>query len=983
MLSAILLVLLSALEITAQESIRISGDRLTGVVLPVEPITAPIRFNATRANTWTVDDTKRLLLTGDVRVSIGDFHFSGQQATVWLNRIPSADGLINQVAVYFEEVLDSSKRAGLGAEGSQLLITGSARGEVVLNVALLDERRPGGEAIVAKGETRLGQYLRRVVAGQLELRRRPQIDGVAPPSSPQLEVGRSPSMAADLAREVLPSTVTLPGASESAAIPLFVPDGTVAFTAQQIDIIEGEAENAILVTGEFVLEYADFRGREQWSRLTLTAQRAVVYVDPFPLTDPAKLAEISSGMSAANVRGVYLEGNVVATDGEYTVRGEQVYYDFRQNRAIVLDAVLRTYSRLVNRPVYARAEEMRQVARTEWTAERATISASEFFTPHLSIGARRITVTERPVEGEVESSETFYVSEGNTLRAGNVPLFWWPQLSGTIDSIPLRRIDLGHSDNNGVEVETTWDLFALLGKRRPSGVDVELQLDAFTARGAGGGLRFEYDFSDSNGLIDLYGLFDNGTDRTSAGRDVEQDNEFRGYALWEQRLDLNPTTQLFAQFSYISDESFMTTWRDDDFEQRREYETSLELRDVGDSTAFTALLKYDLHDFLSNEYLLASRQFTVDRVPEFSYRRFNDEIFNGDVKWSSEYRVSRMRFNFEEHSPSELGIRQQGFGLGPDDRFIDRYRGAGFPREYVGRFDTRHEFSIPSRWGAIETTPFLVGRFTAYDNDFEEFSSDADDLRYYGAAGIRFSTTLQRVNNNVESQVFDLHRIRHIVEPSLALWYAYSNVDQSDLPVFDSDVESIATGAAMRLGVRNTWQTQRGGPGRWRSVDFLTIDTGLVLVSGDSDAEGPVPQFFDYRPELSRMGDHIEATAIWELSDTLAVVGETIYDLEHSRVGRGSIGAELRHSPIFTTYVEMRYIDPSDTELLDIGWYYRMTPKYALSVTPQWDLREDEFRSVRLRVIRSFPDFDFVVSIRYDEIQDETQVSASLGRVNF
>lgn len=967
----------------AQSTIRITGDRLSGIVLPVEPINAPIQLRAMRAHAWNVDDTKRLLLSGDVEIAIGDFRFSGQKAVIWLNRIPSAGGLINQVAVYFDEVTDSSKRAGLGAQGSQLLITGSARGSVSMEVALLEDRRPGGEAIVNRGEQRLADYLRRVVGGQPALRKQPKIDAVPPPRAPELEVGRDPSEAAATVREPLPTTVTLPGETGAQQLPLFIPEGTVSFTAEQVDVIEGEAENAIIVSGSFVLEYTDDRGRDRWSRLTLTAQRAVVYVDPFPLTDPSVLAELGRGMNIENVHGIYLEGNVVATDGDYTVRGERVFYDVDHNRAIVLDAVLRTYSRLINRPVYARAEEMRQIAQNEWTAEKATISASEFFTPHLSIGARKVTVVERPVEGEAGVTETYYVSENNTLRAGELPIFWWPRLSGTIDAVPMRRVDLGYSDNNGLEVQTTWDLYALAGKRRPTGVDATLQLDAFTSRGAGAGLKFEYDFSDSNGVLDLYGLYDDGIDRTSAGRDVEQDNEFRGVALWEQRLELNQTAQLFAQFSYISDETFITTWREDDFEQRREYETSLEYRDVGDASAFTALLKYDLQDFLSNEYLLASRQYTVDRVPDIAYRRFNDELFDGELKWNSEYRVSRMRFNFEEHTPRELGLRNRGFGIELDQRFIDLYRDAGFPREYVGRFDTRHEFSIPSRWGAIETTPFVVGRFTAYDHDFEEFSSDADDMRYYGAVGVRFSTTLQRIDNSVESRLFDLHRIRHIIEPNLALWYAYSNVDQSDLPVYDEAVESIATGAAMRLGVRNTWQTQRGGPGRWRSVDVFTLDTGLILTSGDSDQEGPIPQYFGYRPELSRMGDHIEATAIWELSDTLAIVGETIYDIDESRIGRGSIGAELRHSPIFTTYIEMRYIDPSDTELLDIGWYYRVTPKYALSLTPQWDLREDEFRSVRLRVIRSFPDFDFVVSVRYDEIQDETQLSASLGRVNF
>ena len=65
---------------------------------------------------------------------------------------------------------------------------------------------------------------------------------------------------------------------------------------------------------------------------------------------------------------------------------------------------------------------------------------------------------------------------------------------------------------------------------------------------------------------------------------------------------------------------------------------------------------------------------------------------------------------------------------------------------------------------------------------------------------------------------------------------------------FDPEVESLGTGSVIRAGLRNVWQTQRGGPGRWRSVDVLTLDTGVVYNSNDANRESPTPQFFDYRP---------------------------------------------------------------------------------------------------------------------------------------
>ena len=98
---------------------------------------------------------------------------------------------------------------------------------------------------------------------------------------------------------------------------------------------------------------------------------------------------------------------------------------------------------------------------------------------------------------------------------------------------------------------------------------------------------------------------------------------------------------------------------------------------------------------------------------------------------------------------------------------------------------------------------------------------------------------------------------------------------------------------------------------------------------------------------------------------------------------RGSVGGELRHSPNLTTFAEYRFIDASDNKLLDVGWNYQLTQLYRVAISPQWDFKNDEFRSVRLRVVRAFPEFDLTVAVRYDSIKDETSVGASLGLVEF
>jgi len=955
-----------------QPTITLTGDRLSGVVLPVEPVGGKITLKARRADAWTVDDTKRLLLQRDVEINIGSYNFVADRAVVWLNRLPSERGLINQIAVYFDQLEDPAKASGTSVDGEKLLVTGSALGSVHLNVALLDEQRPVGRELVHRAEQRLAQHLRSIVTGDPRLAQRPQAHPVQDPQQWVPKPGRT----------VQPEDVRLPPAEiplpdRPAGTPwLSAEGGTVRFSAEQVQVQTGERENITTITGSIVVEYIAEDNTGELFELVLTAQRGVIFSDPGALRDV-----VQRSAPAEQVRGIYLEGAVeaVANDGQYAVRAPRVYYDFQTSKAIMLDAILRTYNRRFRVPIHARAKEMRQVAENQWQAKNVRVSTSEFHTPHLAIGSRRMTVKQVPARNNPrEGQTTLLTGVDNTVRIGGTPILYWPKFSGRVEDTPIRNIGFGTRDNDGLRITTEWDLFSLLGRPAPEGVDMTLKADAFTKRGAALGSEITYNRPIGTGTLDLYGVEDEGIDRTSAGREVEPANDTRGVALWEHQMSFDQYWSAQAQLSYISDETFINAWREDDFENRREYETSLYLKRQQGREAFTLLGEYELNNFISNSYLLASRQYQVDKTPELTLRHYGWKLFDDEVTYSAETRLSRMRLRFEEHSTRELGLRSGTFGLPIDQDVSDSLRERGLSSQFVSRVDSRHEFSMPLQYDALNIVPFVVGRITAYSDDFEQFSSDSDDLRLFGASGVRLHTQFHTIDNSVENKLLDLHRLRHIVEPNATIWYGYSDVDQSDLPVYDDNVESLADGAAVRLGLRNTWQTQRGGPGRWRSVDVLQINSDLVFNSNEINRESPTAQFFDDRPEHSQFGDHVFNSLIWQLSDSLSFVSQGTYDLDESTLSRASLGVEMRHSPLLTTFVEYRVLDASDTELLDVLWRYQMTSKYAVDLKPQWDFENDTFRSVRFRVIRSFPDFDFIVAIRHDDIRDDTSLGASM-----
>jgi hypothetical protein len=959
-------------------TIPITGDRLSGFVLPIEPLSGPFVIRALRADVWTIDDTQRFLLDRDVEIEIAGHRFrapSGQGAVVWLNRIPSQWGTINQIAVYFDEVMNPTRQAGVGVAGRNVLVTGSTIGDVELLVTRLERQRPSVTGLMRRGEARLTEYLRRIAGDPPPLAQWPQVK--RPPDAPE-PFRPIPGRRFEPEAVELPEVVELPAPEPTPW--LVPPTGTVRYSAAEVQIVPGVRENSITMIGPIVVEYISGDRGERWQRITITSERGVIFTDPGPIE-----AFVTGQLTAQSVRGVYLEGNVIirADEDDYTVRSPQVYYDFRTDRAIMVDAILRTYSREQGLLVYSRAQELRQLSESQWEARQVQVSTSEFFTPHISVGARRATITQRPSRTDPQRTETHLDTRDVTLRAGNVPFFYWPRFSGTLRDTPLRSVVLSTRRNDGVRVETTWNALSLLGIDPPPGLAADLKLDGFSKRGAGVGTEIRYREHGTQGNVDLYGLWDDGIDRAATGVNVDSGRELRGLALWEHQARFGRDWTFQGQASWISDPTFVSHWREDDFRTRREYETSAYLKHQKDNAALTVLGKYEVNDFISNDYLIASQQYQVEKLPELTYRRYGDSLFFDHVTYHSESRLTRMRMMFNAVTPREIGLPSSALDIDQDDRIDEMLRARGMHQSNVLRADTRHELSIPFDLGIFQIVPFVVGRVTAYDDDFDTFSSDAEKLRFFGSTGITVGTRFQHVNNRVNSRVFDLHRLRHIVEPSMTVWYGYSNVPSASLPVYDAEVEALAEGAAMRFGVKNTWQTQRGGPGRWRSVDVLTLDTHLVMHSSDADRVSPTPQFFDYRPEYSQPGDHVAGTALWQMSDAVTFAAHGTYDLDFNVLARGSVGAELRHTPVFSTYVEYRVIEASRSQLLDVGWAYQLTPKYHVRISPQWDFREDQLRSITLRLTRQFPDINLIFFVNFDRIRDETNVGATLGLVQF
>ncbi|MDX1682461.1 MAG: hypothetical protein R3336_05030, partial [Phycisphaeraceae bacterium] len=309
--------------------------------------------------------------------------------------------------------------------------------------------------------------------------------------------------------------------------------------------------------------------------------------------------------------------------------------------------------------------------------------------------------------------------------------------------------------------------------------------------------------------------------------------------------------------------------------------------------------------------------------------------------------------------------------------FDDAASAAGIPTDFRTRLDSRQELAAPLKIGFVDATPYIVGRVTGYDDDFQEFSGEDDKIRLFGGGGLRLHTSFHRTYDDVESKLLDIHRLRHILEPSVHVFWGGATLDSTDLPTIDPDVERIEEGLAIRANIRNTLQTQRGGPGQWRSVDWLVWDNEVVLRSDDADVTRRVPRFFDHRPELSRGGDQFNSRLMWMVTDALAMTGQGIWSLERDQMEQWSIGLNLRHSSRLNTWIEYRDLDVFDSRIFRTGVNYQMTPRYRLGVNWSYDFRTDDTRSLDVELQRRMPQAVLAIRAGLDDLEDEDIFSVS------
>jgi hypothetical protein len=933
-----------------------------------QPPSERLHIQTRDAWTWGEGNSNIVQLQGPLTIETDQATLTAQQAVIWLTPVPGS--ILEQQRAEVALLGDAQVRQGAATRsGERLFVSFVVRGSI----------RITAEHRLAENRAQTELYRQAVALRARGAERPPAIapePGAAPAPAP------APDAPVEQRPWMTPPTMPPPQPATAPTTRPIRPAEPVTFRAADAQTVTHDGRVAIVLSGGITL----FQPRANRDFVELQADRAVLFT---PLRSLRELGEGREFRTVEDaVTAAYLEGDVRITYtpgqrglGEQRLQAERVYYEFTTDRAVLTDAVINTVEPQRRIPIIVRADVVRQLALGEYRANDVELSTSAFAVPSYRIAADRAYVRQEDTGDPRLGTRTTFRANNATLESFNVPFFYLPVVGGAITErgAPLRGLAVENNNRFGTAVRTEWGLFETLGQLPPRDLDIAYRLDYLSDRGPAAGVSADYRGGfvsettrqgwNFEGDFDAYATYDEGHDELGRRRiDVEPEDEFRGRILWQHQHFFPEDWQAQVRAGFTSDPTFLEQFFEQEFDEGLPHDVSLYLKRQRQSEAFTILLTLQPNDVVTTADQL-QEQFEVERLPEVGYYRVGESFWNDRATFYSANTASALEFQLTEATLAEQGFRP-GFGPGIPSQ---GYTGADDDTTYRGDF--RQEVAFPFSAGRFKVTPYVMGRYTPYGESPDEGSVN----RVMAGAGVRVTTAVWKVDDAAQSRLFDVNRLRHVVEPELHVFTSVMNTEREDVFVYDEPVDAVNDVTAVQVALRQRWQTKRGGAGRWRSVDFFTLNvTGDFFFNQPDDAllEPKVFRglFFPSMPEASIPRNAINADALWRVSDTTAVLADVSHNLDHGATATASVGMAVQRDTRLSYFLGARYIGEINSTIASFNLNYELSTKYALTVAQSVSLSSRENRTSSVGVIRRFDRFFMTASVYYDAVEDVSGV---------
>jgi hypothetical protein len=680
----------------------------------------------------------------------------------------------------------------------------------------------------------------------------------------------------------------------------------------------------------------------------------------------------SSLLGGGSVTAIYMSGDVELTEGQRTIRADELYYDFEQKKALAVNAVLRSFDVKRRIPIYVRAAKLRQLAENKFSGENITLTSSEFYLPQLSISASSILITDTSAVDEQQGrvSDSSYDAQMRDVRfkVDDKTIFYWPFFRGNLQrpDTALKSVRAGYDSDWGAILETRWYLSRLLGLEEPEGTESTLALDYYSDRGVGSGVEIEYARENYFGRLIGYVINDRGEDdlgRDDSRRNLEPPRELRGRFRWQHRQFLPHDWQLTTEVSYLSDENFLEGYYRNEFNVGKGQETLAHLKRIEDNQGLSLLGKVRINDFVNE----------LEELPSIEYHLTGQSFWDDHLTLYSDSQASRFRERFASSSSSESA----GFST-----FLSE----------------RAEVDMPMTVGRMKVVPFVAGT-VGYD-DGRGFRTNIDgeveeqeDAVWIGEAGARVSTQYWKSYPNAKSGLWDLNQLRHIIKPHVtAVSYG-----ESDMVAEQRDT--------LNVGISQRLQTKRGVAEEQRTVDWMRLDTDITWVNDSGDTSGGPDRFIWNKPFIPlvdtfsnavpprdrRSSDvygprrnYISGDYIWRVSDTTAILSDMNFDIQSGVVQQFNVGFSRLVWPNLSYYIGSRYLrrvrvmGEQGSNVFTFAATYVLDPRYTVVFSQQFDFDYGASIQSDIMLIRRYHRVYWGITYSADESLDKQAIVFSI-----
>jgi len=923
----------------------------------------PVVISGVYAYAWKLTDgTNVLSIYGDFSLKMGDYKLRSRDAVVWFRTTKWEAVPYLDMEVFLWQDAEVVQPAGTTETGPALLVSLASAGKL--------ELLPGSHTMQSDEGSPLYERASTVRAS---IEKPGPEEPTSAPATPVQTRGAEGGLIRPLRASRPPRQIDYSGRDLSSEVVgerrVVIVIGDVRVGSREgpsAEAMELRADSAVLFLSESATaeSLAGVPGAERKKKPTTQASETAA--PPSAAEEPLLSGRGKSDRQSARefVSSAYLEGDVVLTRGTRMIRAPKMYYDFEADRALALDVVMRAFTANRDVPIYVRAEQVRQLSESEYFARRAKLTTSEFAVPHVALGTERVYITDRTPRNErgeiIGIQAGSYKAYDTTMQVNGVPVLYWPVAQGDFseDTMAFKGIRTGYNNRFGAVLETRWYLFNLLGLQKPEGFDSTLKLDYFSKRGPGVGIDTDYVRENYYGLLRSYYIHDDGKDALGPLRSGYPPTEDRGRVLWRHRQYLPEDWQLTLETSYLSDPNFLESYYRNEFQNGKDQETVVYLLKRKENWQFSTLANWRLNYWIALTEHYPDVVFSLIGEPLADFVTFYSEQRASVVKYLQD---NRRVFDDEDDRADNTG------NTGSD-----------------GRVDAREELRIPiPELGPVKITPYVMGRDSAWSDTPHDGGAQN---RIFGAVGATANMYLERTYDDVESELLNVHRLRHIIKPEVNVWGAADNLSSNDISPFDPGIETIDDFSGVTLGARQRWQTKRGGPGRWRTVDWIILDVEAGFFTHPRDTQNSHGDFIFSRPEDSISSNFLATNLTYRISESTALVYDAVWDLNRGQTGVMSVSLNVERDPRLSYFVGYRYINETQDNLIGFGGNYRLNEKYTFAFREYYDIYFERNYSTQISLIQRWPRWYTGVTFDFDNSIDEYGVSLSIwpeGAPNF